>query len=196
VAGEIHHAFHVVGDHLAHRVDRPVVVHHRAGCGVFRRRRLLEVEQVGGELHRADAVGHDMVGLHHERRAVGVAVVAHTLDEGELPQRAGAVEATHRCAARPVEQFLLAAAGGQADVAQVVVEVEVGVGLPAHEVGVQRHRHHLLAQGGHMVGDLLDAAVDAIPRGRGVEQHHPHDRGAQQWIGLDHPHQGVGLAEI
>ena len=29
---------------------------------------LLEVEQVGGELHRPDAVGDDVVRLHHERR--------------------------------------------------------------------------------------------------------------------------------
>ena len=68
VAGEVDGAGDVVGDHVAQHAERADV--RRAarglerlvlGCG------RLEVEQVGRELHGADAVGDHVVRLHHER---------------------------------------------------------------------------------------------------------------------------------
>ena len=90
----------------------------------------------------------------------------------------------------------MVAAVGQADVAQVVAQVEVVVVHPLQRGGVQRHGHHLLAQRRHLVGDTLHAVLQPRPVGRSVEHDDTHDGAAQQRIGLDHPHDGVVLTEV
>ena len=61
----------------------------------------LEVEVLQGHLHAADAVGDGVVHLLHERRLAA----AQPLDDGELPQRAGAVERVDHGQRRQVEQL-------------------------------------------------------------------------------------------
>ena len=83
------------------------------------------------------------------------------LDQRELPQRTGEVEAAHCLGADPVEQLAHTAVRGKADVPEVEIEVEGGVGLPAQHRRMQRHRPHLLAQGRHVVRDLLHTGTQA-----------------------------------
>ena len=87
----------------------------------------LEVEQHHGELDAADAVGDRVVELLDDGRLA----VGQALDHGELPQRAGPVEALHADRLGQVEQGAPVARRGRAHPAQVVVEVEVGVDDPA-----------------------------------------------------------------
>ena len=97
-----------------------------------------------------------MVALHHERR-----LPPDPLDQRELPQRAGEVEAAHRLSAHPIEQLAHTAVRGKADVSQVEIQVEGGVGLPTQQCRMQRDWLHLLAQGLHMMRDFLHTGTQA-----------------------------------
>ena len=52
-----------------------------------------EVDDVASRSMPTDAVGHRVVHLHRDRRARSPSGAVEAFDEGELPQRAGAVEA-------------------------------------------------------------------------------------------------------
>ena len=89
------------------------------------------------------------------------------LDDRELPQRAGPVEALHgdrlrRCRA-PRAWCRLAA---RPDEAEVVVEVEVRVDVPPGRGDRQRVAPHPLAQAGDQPADPVDAPVEALAVGR------------------------------
>ena len=192
VSGEVDGAFHIVRDDVAQHGHRRVLGGRWPCRGRRGRGLLLEVEQVGCQLHRTDAVGHHVVRFHHERSALD----ADAFDKGELPQRSRTVETAHRGGACPIQQLLHAAADRQPNAAQVVPDVEVGIVDPAQRGGMQRHRHHLLAQRRDVMAHLFHASLQSIPVGCAVEQHHAHDRAAQQRVGLDHPHDGVVLAQV
>ena len=76
--------------------------------------------------HGADAVGDRVVQLGEQRAAAAF----ETLDDREAPQRTGAVEGILIQAGAQVEELTLGAGTRERDVAQVVVEVELGVGRP------------------------------------------------------------------
>jgi hypothetical protein len=87
-----------------------------------------EIEQHGPEVDARDAVDHRVVRLGQQREAP----VGEPLDEPQLPQRLRAVELLGEDARQEVVQLLVAAGARQRRVADVVLEVEVGV------VGPQR----------------------------------------------------------
>ena len=83
----------------------------------------LGVEEDRGYVDPGDAVDQAVVGLADDREAV----VLEPVDQPQLPQRLGPVEALGEGAGGEVAQLLLAAGGGEGGVADVVVEVQVGV---------------------------------------------------------------------
>ena len=84
--------------------------------GRRRFRRLLEVEEDGGDVDAGDAVDHAVVGLADDREAA----VLEALDQPQLPQRLRAVELLGEEARGEVAELLLAAGRGKRGVAHVV----------------------------------------------------------------------------
>ena len=103
------------------------------------------------------------------------------VDHHEHPQRPGAVEGVLVEAGRQLVELADRAGRGQAEVADVVVEVELGIGRPQRRRQPPQTGHHPLAQAGdlghgpaHAAAELLDvdgpvehadhAAVGVQPR--------------------------------
>ena len=120
--------------------------------------------------------------------------VGQAVDHGELPQRPGPVEALHGDRLRHVEQVAQRAVAGGARPAQVVVEVEVRVDLPARRRDRQRVGHDALAQAGHEPRRAVEALDQPVVIGGPVEHRHRGDRRPQQRVLLDRPHERVGVA--
>ena len=106
----------------------------RVGAG-DRRRIGLRVEQHGDDVDARDAVDERVVGLGQHRPAAAL----EPLDQPRLPQRLGAVEPLREDAPGELAQLGLAARGGQARVAHVVADVEVGVVDPHRAALLERH---------------------------------------------------------
>ena len=81
---------------------------------------------------------------------------------------------------------------GRLDPAQVVREVELGVGDPPGRAEAEGRGDDTLAETGHVDDGLLEARHEALPVGRLVEQGDGGDRRAEHGIVLDAPQHGVG----
>ena len=79
--------------------------------------------------HQRNTVANAVVNADDDRVAVDLAV-AIVLDHMELPQRLGRIERLAGQRGHQLLQFGLAAAAGQADAHQMLVDVEVGVFFP------------------------------------------------------------------
>jgi hypothetical protein len=109
-------------------------------------------DQAGGHLGAGGRRQRRQVDLEHERDAA----VGETGDEVQLPQRAGAVEGTGVDAGHHLVERLGVVGLGHGDVAEVVVEVEVGMVTPPGPVQPERHLRQGLAQHRQVVEAGLD----------------------------------------
>jgi hypothetical protein len=126
-----------------------------------------QVEQHRGQVHPRYPVDHGVMGLADQREAV----VLEALHEPGLPQRLGAVQPLGENPRRHRQQLLLVAWLGQRRVADVVLEVEVGVVRPHRASALQRRHGQLLA----VAGDEVKAAPDVVEQ---VDQ--------RRWRPLEH----------
>ena len=170
-----------------------------AGCGdvVSVVRRALgrvgsKVEKFKTQLHAAFAVGDGVVQLLNERAFAA----AQTFDQGELPQRAGPVEWVGGDDAGEVEQLAKVAGLGQRNVANVVLQVEVGIVDPHRRREVGGCGLYALAKTGHHVSGALHGAHDAVHVGSLVEDGHVGKRGRQVRVFLHPPHQAFGIRHL
>jgi hypothetical protein len=85
-------------------------------------------------------------------------VVLEALDEPALPQRLGAVERLRVDPRGQPPELLLGAGRGQRAVAQVVLEVEVGIVDPERATGLERRVRELLP----VAGDQVEAAAEVL----------------------------------
>ncbi len=172
-------------DHLA-RDDRPLQQGLAEQLGAARqrprrprglRRRHVEgvrrgVEQDRRDVNSGDAVDERVVGLGYQREALA----RETLDEPDLPQRLGAVQALGEQASRELGERGLVGRARQRGVAYVVARVEVGVISPHRPPLTVGDVREALAVAGdevqaaeHVVGQLLQAGRIAL------EDHHRRD---------------------
>ena len=105
----------------------------------------LEVEHQLHQVGAGDAVDHAVVDLGDDRPAV----VGQALDQPQLPQRLGHVQALAEHPAGQVAQLLVAARAGHGGVPHVVQDLEVRVVDPQRPAELQRHRPHPLPVAGH-----------------------------------------------
>jgi hypothetical protein len=178
---------------VVERVDESLeLAHHRhlgGGGELGERGFALELEQHHGDLHRAHAVGDGVMDLHDQRGAA----VGEVGDRDGLPERSGPVEALHRHGLGQVEHGALVAVACGSHPAEVVVEVEVRVHLPAWWRDRVRIAPHPLAHAGHQPGAALEQVAEALLVGGPVEEEHRSDGRAQQRVLLDGPHERVGV---
>ena len=117
------------------------------------------VEHDAQQVRAGDAIDHAVMDLRDQRPRIRLAGKLQPLHHPHLPQRLAAVQLLGHHAPDHHVQLLLAARRGQGAVAQVVLEVEVGVVDPhgppcaerdeAHHLAVARHQwqlgeHHLV----------------------------------------------------
>jgi hypothetical protein len=121
-------------------------------------------------------------------------VVGQPLDDRELPQRPGPVEALHGDRLGHVEQVAQRALAGRPHPPEVVVEVEVGIDHPAGRRPDERRAHDPLAHAGDEPGAPLELVEEPGPVRCPVEDGHRGDRRAQERVLLDAPHERVGVA--
>ena len=124
----------------------------------------------------------------------GGPTVGQAVDDGELPQRAGAVEALHADRFGEVEHVAPRTVAGRSHPAEVVVEVEVRIDLPPGRGDRHRVTEHPLAQPGHQPADAVHAAAEQGAIRHAVEHEDRGDRAAEQRILLDAPHERVAVA--
>ena len=152
----------------------------------------LEIEEVRGHLHAADAVGQGMVQLHDERGPVAF----HALDERELPQRAFTVESGHAGLARIVEDVREPARRGHRDVPGVESELEVVVDDPAWVRESHRRLHDLVPEPRSDTTRTLGAIEEALHVRTPVEHHDTDDRRSQQRVGLHVPRERISVSHV
>jgi hypothetical protein len=80
-----------------------------------------KIEQVGGQLHRANAIGEYVMHLHHERSLP----LVEAFDEGELPQRPRAIKSLRRRRTSEFEHLGAASWRRKRDAAQVIRQIEI-----------------------------------------------------------------------
>ena len=108
----------------------------------------------------------------------GEATALETLDQPDLPQRLGPVEALRRDAADQPAQLLVGARLGQRGVPDVVGDREVGVVDPERAAGLQRRMYDALAVARHemqpardVVGELLDRRGWSVENRQAADVH-------------------------
>ena len=127
------------------------------------------VEQHGGDVHARDPVHERVVGLGDQREAPS----RHPLDQPDLPQRLGAVQALGEEPPREPLQRCVVARPWQRGVADVVVRVEVGVVGPHRAPLIERHVRQALAVARHEVQAALHVLDELLRRRRtAFEDHH------------------------
>src|SRR6266540_132165 len=153
----------------------------------------LEVEQAEREPHATDAVGDRVVDPLEERGAPAL----EPFDHGELPEGPRPVKGCGRRRRGQVEKLPHPARRRRRDPTEVVVEVEVVVGLPLGGSEAERCRHDTVTETwdvyegllelrphpGDVGGVLEDADVREVRAEGGVLLDRPHDR-----FGIAHPH--------
>ncbi len=140
----------------------------RGGGGRIR----LEVEQDGGYVNPGDAVDQRVVALADDREAVAL----EALDQPQLPERLRAVELLGEDPRGEVAQLLLGARRRQGGLADVVVEVEVGVVDPDRAALAEGDEAELLAEARDEVQARLDVVAELfVGRRRAVEDDHRGD---------------------
>ena len=105
----------------------------------------------------------------------GPAAVLEALDDPDLPERLGAVELLRHDPPDQLAQLALAPGGGQRGVAQVVLDVEVGVVHPDRPPQLEGDEADLLA----VAGDEVELGLD-----------HGHDVGVRRRRALEDRHRG------
>ena len=186
-----HGAAELLGERPHQQLDR---ARELTGAAVVDGRRAVDgdvgpvVEQGEGELDPADAVGERVVDLLDERGPA----VGQALHDGELPQRALTVEGGHGDGLRDRQHRREVARLRGLDPAQVVREVELGVGDPAGRAEAEGGRDDPLAEAGHVDDGLLQAGHESLPVGGLVEEADGGDRRAEHRVVLDAPQHGVG----
>ena len=141
-------------------------------------------------LHATDSVGDRVVHLLHERRLA----TAQPLDDGELPQRAGAVERVDHGQRRQVEQLAQAPGLGQGDPANVVVDLEVRVVDPERRREVGRGRLHTPPEPWHGGDRPFHPRPEPVEVRRAIEHRDAPERRRQVGVLLEAPHQPLGVA--
>jgi hypothetical protein len=113
-----------------------------------------------------------VVDLRHQ----GPAIVLDALDHPHLPQRLGPVEPLGHDPADEPAQLVLAARRRQRGVADVVLEVEVGIVDPHRPPQRQRHGGDLLPVAGHQRQPPADRSAEVVVgRWRPLEDPHRPD---------------------
>ncbi len=120
----------------------------------------VEVEEVDHQLGARHAVDRAVVHLGDDADVA----VGQALDHVELPQRAVRSSGVLAICAGQLGQLLVAAGGGDADAADVVVEVEVGVLDPDRVVEPERHLHHPAPEGGGTRSRRADELLHLVER--------------------------------
>jgi hypothetical protein len=167
------------------------------------RRRLLDRRRGGGEvllwatldhalghLQQAHAIRDGVVQLHDR----GAAPALEALDEVKLPERAILVEGLHGDGLGYVEQVAHGAVARQRGPSEVEAQVEVGIVLPPGRGESERIGHDALSQSGNEAGGAVGLGLEAGEVGPPIQDPRAEDGGAQGGVGLDVPHQGVGVA--
>ena len=148
----------------------------------------LEVDEAHRHAQPTHAVGDGVVQLGQQRGATAFEAVHN----GELPQRAGGVEGVLGHQGGQVQELALDARRWQGHVADVVVEVELGIVHPLRD-GQRSHGHmDALAETGGVLQRALDATSQAGHVGAVLQDGHVGERGAQHRVALDAPHQRLG----
>jgi hypothetical protein len=138
--GDTHHTPSCMRDRLANEVCAAEALGRGGGGHAFVawfRRVAREVDQVGEEVHSADAIGHRMVHLHGQRGSLTVRSV-ESFDEDELPKWSGAVEAGGRHVFERVEQRALGPAVCESYAPEMEVEIECRFDRPARRPDAHR----------------------------------------------------------
>src|SRR3954468_9054704 len=144
---------------------------------------LLEVEEHRREVHPGEAVEEGVVGLRDQRppttpasaRGLVTASLA-PLDEPQLPQRLGAVQALGEDAPAQVQQRVLRPRRRQRAVPHVVGQVEGRVVDPQRPPRLERRRRQLLPVARHQMQPRLDVREELVERRRrAVEEREPAD---------------------
>ena len=131
----------------------------------------VEVEEDGRDVDAGDAVDEGVVALADDREAVA----GQALDQPQLPERLRAVELLGEDPRRQVAQLLVGTGRRQRGLADVVVEVEVGVVDPDRPpLGegdeaqfLAESRHQVQARGDVIAEFLVARRLAAEDRGRG-----------------------------
>ena len=115
------------------------------------------VGPVVGEHHHGDDTGGAV-----DRRVVcllqhGPASVGESLDDIGLPQRAGAVHRAADDAGHLLGELIGGAGRGEADVADVEVEIEVGVVHPVRTIEAERHLDQLATERLEVADERVEA---------------------------------------
>ena len=129
------------------------------------------VEQDGADVDRGDAVDQGVVHLGQQGDALAT---GDALDDGELPQRARAVQATRQLVADELGQLVRAAGCRQGGAAHVPAQVELVVVDPDRVRHPGRGRLQALA----VARDQVQAPVDSLE----------HPRVFEAGPGLEHEH--------
>ena len=134
----------------------------------------VEVEEDGCYVNSGDAVDEAVVGLGDEREAVPL----HAIDQPDLPDRLAAVKALREDPRGERSQLILAARGREGGMADVVVEVQVGIVDPdgatlseGDEAQLLPEARHQVKPRGDVVAELLVGGRRALEQGRRGDVH-------------------------
>jgi hypothetical protein len=120
------------------------------------------------------------------------APMLEAIDASHLPQRSCAVEGVFGHGRRKVEELTHRTGLAESDVADVIGEIEVGIGDPLWWCQAERIFHDALAKSWHGGDTAFDCGGEVL-RTRGMIEHKYRDhRCPQKRIALDTPHDGVG----
>jgi hypothetical protein len=126
--GEVEQLRPVVAERIAGQVDRAEALSCR---GVGHRSKVarvgVDVEQQSRNVHATYAIGEGVVKLHHQRRLGAL----EPFDEGELPQRAIAIEACHPGFAGELQDSRQRLGRCRLETPDVPRQVEIGIDNPA-----------------------------------------------------------------
>ena len=99
--------------------------------------------------------------------------------ERELPQRTISIEALGRRLASElkhvVDACLDTAQRAEHHAPKVIRQLEVFVGHPSQHRGMQRGRHHVVAEPWHLMGDVFNSLSQSWPIGRRVQHCDAHN---------------------
>ncbi len=131
------------------------------------------------------AVGDRVVELGEH----GAATTLEAVDDHEEPQRAGAVERVLHEEGNEVVQLSQRPRGGQGDMADVVVEVELGVRRPVGRRQRSGTRHHPLPEPRYLDDRVGDAASVVVGIRGSVADSDDAAARVQPGVLLDPPHE-------
>ncbi len=133
----------------------------------------------------ADPIGHGVVQLEEQRRAIAGQPVV----DARLPQRPAAVE-RRLVGGTDLAQQLRPLAARHRVVPQVVVDVEGGIVLPVRQGQVQRRVAHALRQTRNGGDTALEGGAQTPRIGRAIEQHE-HSHGGRLLGGVQPPEREI-----